>query len=119
MSGETLCYIPLESPIKGGPLEYTDIQVSVYYYKDASPRGIVLSVNGCENRGGFIRETLTVSGKLSGIYRVIKPMERGNAKVLADVRRQIQDQIDSQSGEYWDEISKVVEAHTEPALAGA
>lgn len=114
MSGESLCFIPLESPVRGGPIDYTHVRVSVYYYKDARPRGIVLSVNGCENNDLFVREALTVSGKLAGIYRVIKPMKRGNARVEAAIRDQIAAEIEAKSGPYWDEISRVVEAHTEP-----
>lgn len=117
MSNGVLTYIPLESPIRDGLLEYTHIRVSVYYYKDARPRGIVLSVNGCENRDGFVREALTVGGTLSGVYRVIKPMERGNARVETAIRDQISAEIEAKSGEYWNEIAKVVEAHTEQPVA--
>ncbi len=112
-----LTYVPLENPKRGGAMDYTHIRVSVYYYKDSSPRGIVLSVNACEKRGGFTSELLSVTGRHASIYRVIRPMPRGNASVENAVRASILAEIEAKSGPYWDEIKQVVDAYTEQPAA--
>lgn len=110
-----LIYIPLENPKRGGTVNNTHIRVSVYYYKDARPRGIVLSVNACENGDGFVRELLLGDGPR--IYRVIRPMPRGNASVENAVRASILTEIEAKSGPYWDEIKQVVDAYSEQPAA--
>jgi len=117
MSNGVLTYIPLENPKRGGAMDFTHVRVSVYYYKDSNPRGIVLSVNACENRDGFSRELLTYGGTNPGIYRVIQPMERANKKAETAIRDRIMREIENRSGEYWTEISKIVDAYTEQPVA--
>jgi hypothetical protein len=113
-----LTYIPLERPRRDMVCN-THLRVSVYYYKLARPRGILLSVAPCEIDNGFVRERITLGVTNTCIYRTIVPLERGNARKEQAVREMIQAEIDSKCGPYWDEISQVIDACSEPAEVAA